>query len=75
MAVFWNSFLEMMETLLVYVKSSRLGNWELHLHSMERMLKWFRAYNHTNYATRTSKKEEGHPLIYDEFQKGNFTVK
>ena len=38
MPVFWNSFLELAETLLDYLKSSQSGNWELHLHSMERML-------------------------------------
>ena len=65
-----------------YTKSSQSGNWELHLHSMERMLEWFHAYNHTNYArhftycwaTQKSLPEQ-YPLIYDKFQKGNFTKK
>ena len=82
MAVFWNSFLELVETLLDYVKSSQSGNWEQHLHSMERMLNLFHAYDHATFAMHftycleTQKSvQEGHPLTYEVFHKGNFTVK
>ena len=69
-------------TVMDYTKSSQSGNWELHLHSMERMLERFHKYDHTNYARHftycwaTQKSlQEQYPLIYDKFQKGNFTVK
>ena len=52
------------------------------MHSMERVLKWFHAYDHTNYARHftyywaTQKSlQERHPFIYDELQKDSFTVK
>lgn len=37
-AAFWQSFLDMTQTLLDYVKSFRTGDWELHFSSMERLL-------------------------------------
>ena len=45
MAKFWESFLNMVQILLDYIKSTRNGNWDLHLSSMERMLPWFHAYD------------------------------
>ena len=50
MAKFWESFLNMVQILLDYIKSTRNGNWDLHLSSMERMLPWFHAYDRVNYA-------------------------
>ena len=49
---------------------------------MEKMLKWFHAYDHTNYVRHftycwaTQKYvQEQYPLNYDKFRKGNFTMK
>ena len=82
MAVFWSSFLDMVEVLLDYVKSFRTGNWELNLQSMERMLKWFHAYDHVNYARHftyywaTQKNlQRDFPTIFREFRNGHFSVK
>ena len=82
MAVFWQSFLDMVETMLDYIKSIRVGDLELHLQAMERMLKWYHAYDHTNYARHFTycwatqqSLEERHPTIYQEFRNGNFSVK
>ena len=81
-AKFWQSFLNMSQLLLDYVKSFRIGDWELQLSSMERMLNWFHAYDHINYARHFTycfaslqNLAENHPSIYHEFQQGNFTVK
>lgn len=81
-ARFWQSFLDMSQLLLDYVKSFCLGDWELQLGSMERMLSWFHAYAHVNYARHFTycfaslqKLPDNHPSIYREFQQGNFTVK
>ena len=82
MAVFWQSFLDMTETLLDYVKSFRTGHWELHLQAMEGMLKWFHAYDNTNYVRHFTycwatqqKLAQKRPGIYLEFCKGNFSVR
>ena len=81
MSEFWNSFLTMVDIMLDYIKSIRLADWNLHLQSMERMLKWFHAYDHTNYACHFTycwadqqNLSEKHPMIYKEFINGNFSV-
>ena len=48
--VFWNSYLEMVEVLMNFVRATREGNWGLHLECIKEMLPWFFAYDHTNYA-------------------------
>lgn len=82
LAIFWQSFIEMVQTLLDYIKSMRTGNWSLHLQSMEQMLQWFHAYDHVNYArhftycwSSQQKLAEKHPSIHEEFLKGNFCCK
>ena len=50
MAKFWESFLNMVQILPVYIKSTRNGNWYLYPSSMERMLPWFYAFDRVNYA-------------------------
>ena len=47
---FWNSYLDMVQTLLDYQRSLRTGDWNLHLRATEKMLPWFHAYDHFNYA-------------------------
>ena len=48
--VFWNSYLEMVEVLMNFVRATREGNWDLDLDCIKVMLPWFFAYDHTNYA-------------------------
>ena len=48
--VFWNSYLEMVELVMNFVRATREGNWDLHLESIKNMLPWFFAYDHINYA-------------------------
>ena len=40
MATYWNSFTEMVQILLDYIKSTHTGDWSAHLQESERMLKW-----------------------------------
>ena len=84
---FWQSFLDMSQVLLDYIsyilyKSFRIGDWQLHLCSMEKMLSWFHAYDRINYARHFThcfasfqKLNETHPSILDQFQRGNFAIK
>ena len=82
MAVFWNSFIEMTQILLDYIKSSRTGDLSLHLQASERMLVWFFEYDRINYSRHFSynwatqqKLHLTHPAIYHEFIKGYLSVK
>ena len=82
MAVFWQSFIEMVQTLLDFIKSMRIGDWNLHLNSSSRMLPWFHAYDRVNYARHfsycwaaQSNLQENHPEIYQVFQQGGFCTK
>ena len=81
-AKFWESFLNMVQILLDHIKSTRNGNWDLHLSSMKRMLPWFHAYDRVNYARHSTycwaalnNLAETNPKMYVEFQEGNFAVK
>ena len=48
--MFWNSYLEMVEVLINFVRATREGTWAMHLEGIKEMLPWFFAYDHTNYA-------------------------
>ena len=70
-----------MSLLLKYIRSTREGNWTLHVSSVREMLPWFHAYNRTNYAHYASyycadmaTLEEQHPDAYRQLCEGNFAV-
>ena len=50
MAEFWNSFLDIVSLLLCFIRSIRLGNWDLHLFCIREMLPWIHIYDRVNYA-------------------------
>ena len=54
MSAYWMTFLDMTQVLLDYVKSIRVGNWELHVADSEPMLPWFHACDHQNYSRHFS---------------------
>ena len=79
---FWQSFLDISQVLLNYIKSFRIGDWQLHLCSMGKMLLWFHACDRINYARHFThcfasfqKLSETHPSTLDQFQRGNFAIK
>ena len=78
---FWCSYLSMVDTLLQFTRSSREGNWQLHLASIRSMMPWLFSYNRTNYARylpiywmEMQELPSTHPTIYAEFQQGHFAV-
>ena len=81
MEIFWDSYLHLVSLLLKYTRSTREGNWKLHVSSVREMLSWFHAYDHTNYARyafyfwadMTTLKER-HPDAYRQLCEGNFPV-
>ena len=59
-----------------------LGDWDLHLHSSEKILAWFHAYNHFNYACQVSyywasqqALQDSHLQMYEHFQRDDFSVR
>ena len=81
-AAFWQSYLETVQTLLDFHKSIRVGNWDLHLQSMQRMLVWFFAYDRPNYSRHLSycwssflNLHNTYPKLHQEFKKGNFAIR
>ena len=64
----------MMEILFAFIRSLRIGDWELHLASTKNMLPCFFAYDRQNYARYLSlylaemiKLRDTHPCIHEQF--------
>ena len=47
--LFWKSYMDMVQTLLLFLRAERDGNWELHLSAFQGMLPLMLWYDHTNY--------------------------
>ena len=81
LARFWLSYLQMVEVLLMFIRSCREGNWELHLASIRHMLPWLFAYDRTNYSRYLSfyymdmmTLESRHSYVHRQLCNGNFVV-
>ncbi|KAJ8048632.1 hypothetical protein HOLleu_01021 [Holothuria leucospilota] len=78
---FWDSYLEMVDIVLLLTKATRESNWNLHLAAIREVLPWMFAYDRTNYARyflvywlEMSSLPSAHLEIYLELGRGNFTV-
>ena len=78
---FWNSYLDMVEVLLLFLRGTREGNWNLHLASVRRMLPWIFAYDHINYSRylpvywlEMRDLLTTHPAVHQQCMEGHFTV-
>lgn len=78
----WRQYMDMVFTLLAFIRADREGNWSLHLESFTKMLPLFHRYDHTNYArwgtiylTEMRSLPDTAPEVNQEFQKGNFSIK
>ena len=49
-AKLWLQYIEYMETLKLFIRAERTGDWNLHLVSVSRMINLFAATGHINYA-------------------------
>ena len=75
-------YMDMVLTLLEFIRATREGNWPLHLSSMESLCKYFFAHNRLKYAQMVPLYlAEMHSLkesdldIWTEFSQGHFCVK
>lgn len=67
--------------ILMFVRATREGNWNLHLESLKALTKYFLAHDRLNYTrlvplylAQTNKIEVDDPALYNEFMQGNFCV-
>ena len=81
MAMFSLSYIDMVLLLLDFIRSSRQGNWALHLSSIRQMLPWMFAYDRVNYCRYMSvywcemmALEDSHPTAHEELSRGEFCV-
>ena len=79
--LYWFSLMEMEALLLMFVKSIRSSNFDMFVKSVELIVPWMFALDHTHYArwppvfvNVINLSDVKHPDIYSEFQNGNFTV-
>ena len=47
---YWNSYMEMVQTLLTFTRASRTNNWDLHLECVDWMIPWYFAYDRSHYS-------------------------
>lgn len=78
---FWYSYIEMVQTLLLFIRATREGDWDLHLSSLRSMMPWFFAYDRMNYARYSpvywlemTNLEKTHPYVNEHLHKGEFVV-
>ncbi|CAB4021754.1 Hypothetical predicted protein, partial [Paramuricea clavata] len=78
----WSSFLQMVQILLDFARSVKLGDWKLHLQSTEYMLPWMFGYDRLNYTrfltyylVTMKKLPETHPALHQQFESGHFSVR
>ena len=79
--LYWSTVLELQLLLLTFVRSLRLGNFNLYTDSLQQLAGWFFVCDQTNYARWLPVHirdmlalEHSHPDIYREFLAGNFTI-
>ena len=46
----WMVYMEMVQTLLLFIRATSENNWKLHLSAVRSMIPWFFVADHVNYA-------------------------
>lgn len=75
------NYIHQFETILLFVRSTRQRDLQLHMESMESLIKYFFAHDHLNYArllplyiSTMQEIKQQHPDVWEEFMQGNFCV-
>lgn len=81
-AKIWIQYMDMVDLLRDFIRSERTGNWKLHLETVRKMIPYFAAAGHNNYAKSAQiylqqmvQLEHNHPDVYSHFMKGNHVVR
>ena len=79
-ATFYRNYMEMFE-LLLFIRGTRQGLWELHISSLHKLVKYFFAHDKQIYArmvpvylSEMYALKGNHPEVWEFFLKGNFSV-
>ena len=79
---YWSITMELQSAVLTFVYSLRAGDFQLYLESIEKLIPYFFAFNHTNYARWLPihfldmiNLKEKHPDLYEKFVQGCFVVR
>ena len=74
-------YMQMVDTMLIFIRSVRTANWDLHLAALEEFVKYFFALDLTNYSSMIAwyiadmkQLESKHPDLWNEFKRGNWVV-
>jgi hypothetical protein len=77
----WNSYIEMVQLFLQFIRSTRQGDWHLHVACIREMIPWMFAYDRLNYAKYLPvyladmlSLDSEHPEAYKHFLLGEFAV-
>ena len=72
----WLQYLEYVETLKLFIRAERTGNWNLHLIAVERMLNLFADYAKSSrlYVQMMLELPNDHPWLYKCFTEQGFHV-
>ena len=73
--------MHMVQFVLLFIKAVQTADWDLHLSSLEAFTKYFFAYDKLNYArmiplylAEMKALKHTDPLVWEEFQNGNWVV-
>lgn len=79
---FWSMVLQLEVDVMIFVRAIREADFLLYMDALAKIVPWFFAFDHTNYARWIPVHlrdlvtlKDRHPDVYSEFLKGNFTVK
>ena len=79
---YWLTLIEMISVLLMFIKSVRISDFEMFIQSLELIVPWMFALDHTNYArllpvfiNDLKLLQIKHPKIHKEFLEGRFTIR
>ena len=74
-------YMQMVLEMLLFIRSVRIGDWELHLMALETFTRYFFAHDRLNYACMIpvyladmKSLQKSDASIYDEFLQGNWVV-
>lgn len=78
----WIQYSEMIALLRDFIRSERTGNWKLHLVTVRKMIPYFAAAGHNNYAKsaqlylqQMERLEREHPDTYRHFMDGHHVIR